>query len=315
MCIRATIMSSRNICLGNVRRRPAEDLVRSEKQRRFGQAKSDTLPEYCRKCPVLFACYGECPRNRFIKTPAGEDGLNYLCAGYKAFFTHIEMPMRQMADLLRQGRYADEIMQRWASAAHEQAAGSLTYLNECRTPVGVYAKHRADGRNSALTSKQERYGCVAPPQGPPASSGELLGQRSFRRCRYARWCDADLRSRHRTATGRPPGNAARPDGQPFAAPRPVSRDGTYAGTAVPLDTFGGACTSTMRVEGFHVTGNSVRFGQYRGTIDGNNGLQMVYRGTWIVGQFEGDNFQGQVDSMGRFAPGCTFSMTLQRVGP
>ncbi len=60
---------------------------------------------------MLFACYGECPRNRFIGTPDGEDGLNYLCAGYKAVFTHIERSMKAMADLIRQGRYADEIMQ------------------------------------------------------------------------------------------------------------------------------------------------------------------------------------------------------------
>jgi len=59
---------------------------------------------------VLFACYGECPRNRFIKTPDGEEGLNYLCAGYKAFFTHIKEPMKKMAGLIRAGRYADEIM-------------------------------------------------------------------------------------------------------------------------------------------------------------------------------------------------------------
>ncbi len=96
--------------LGNVRRTPLQNLVASEQQRRFGQAKFDTLPEYCRKCPVLFACYGECPRNRFIETPSGEDGLNYLCEGYQAFFKHIDRPMRMMADLLRRGRYADEIM-------------------------------------------------------------------------------------------------------------------------------------------------------------------------------------------------------------
>ena len=59
---------------------------------------------------MLFACYGECPRNRFIKTPDGEDGLNYLCTGYKAFFTHIREPMKTMAGLIRAGRYADEIM-------------------------------------------------------------------------------------------------------------------------------------------------------------------------------------------------------------
>ena len=96
--------------LGNVRRTPLKTLVSSAKQRRFGQAKYDTLPDYCRQCPVLFACYGECPRNRFIRTPSGEDGLNYLCEGYKAFFLHIDRPMRVMADLLRRGRYAEEIM-------------------------------------------------------------------------------------------------------------------------------------------------------------------------------------------------------------
>ena len=63
------------------------------------------------QCPVLFACYGECPRNRFITAPGGEAGLNYLCAGLKAFFTHIDKPMKTMASLLKQGRYADEIMQ------------------------------------------------------------------------------------------------------------------------------------------------------------------------------------------------------------
>jgi uncharacterized protein len=97
--------------LGNVNRTPLADLVSSEKQRRFGDAKRDTLPEYCKECPVLFACYGECPRNRFIETPTGERGLNYLCAGYKAFFTHVDGPMRKMAGLVSQGRYADEIMQ------------------------------------------------------------------------------------------------------------------------------------------------------------------------------------------------------------
>ena len=96
--------------LGNIKETPLGTLVASEKQRRFGAAKYDTLPKTCKECPVLFACYGECPRNRFIKTPDGEDGLNYLCAGYKAFFSHIDKPMRTMADLLKRGRYADEIM-------------------------------------------------------------------------------------------------------------------------------------------------------------------------------------------------------------
>jgi len=97
--------------LGNIRDTPLGSLARSDKQRKFGAAKYETLPKYCRECPVLFACYGECPRNRFIRTPDGEEGLNYLCAGYREFFLHIARPMQRMAELLNQGRFADEIMQ------------------------------------------------------------------------------------------------------------------------------------------------------------------------------------------------------------
>jgi uncharacterized protein len=97
--------------LGNIKQTHMLELVASDKQRKFGQDKFDTLPNYCRECEVLFACYGECPRNRFISTPDGEAGLNYLCAGYKHFFKHIDAPMRTMAKLVNEGRYADEIMQ------------------------------------------------------------------------------------------------------------------------------------------------------------------------------------------------------------
>ena len=96
--------------LGNIRQVHMLQLVTSEQQRQFGLAKRDTLPRYCRECSVRFACHGECPKNRFMTTPDGEPGLNYLCAGYKAFFTHIDRPMRTMAGLLREGRFADEAM-------------------------------------------------------------------------------------------------------------------------------------------------------------------------------------------------------------
>ena len=96
--------------LGNIQETHLIELVASDQQHKFGQDKFDTLPQYCRQCEVLFACYGECPRNRFIHTPDGEPGLNYLCAGYKLFFNHINRPMRIMADLLRRGRFADEVM-------------------------------------------------------------------------------------------------------------------------------------------------------------------------------------------------------------
>jgi serine-type anaerobic sulfatase-maturating enzyme len=96
--------------LGNIRSVHMLELVNSEQQRAFGAAKRDTLPRFCRQCHVRFACHGECPKNRFLTTPDGEPGLNYLCAGYKVFFEHVDGPMRIMADLLRRGRYADEVM-------------------------------------------------------------------------------------------------------------------------------------------------------------------------------------------------------------
>jgi len=96
--------------LGNIMKTPLVALVESEKQRQFGRDKFAKLPQYCHACPVLFACFGECPKNRFIKTPDGEEGLNYLCEGYKHFFIHIDPKMKVMAKLVREGHFADEIM-------------------------------------------------------------------------------------------------------------------------------------------------------------------------------------------------------------
>jgi uncharacterized protein len=96
--------------LGNIKQTHMVDLVSSDQQHKFGQDKYDLLTQYCRECEVLFACYGECPRNRFTHTPNGEPNLNYLCASYKQFFNHIDQPMRMMAQLLRSGHYADEVM-------------------------------------------------------------------------------------------------------------------------------------------------------------------------------------------------------------
>ena len=96
--------------LGNIKEQHLVQLVASDQQRQFGNSKRDTLPRYCHECEVLFACNGECPRNRFISTPDGESGLNYLCEGYKAFFKHVDRPMKIMTALLRQGREAAEVM-------------------------------------------------------------------------------------------------------------------------------------------------------------------------------------------------------------
>lgn len=96
--------------LGNIQDIPLAELAGSEQQRQFGLAKRSTLPRYCQACEVRFVCNGGCPKNRFVRTPAGEPGLNYLCEGYKAFFTHIDQPMRTMARELQQGRPAANIM-------------------------------------------------------------------------------------------------------------------------------------------------------------------------------------------------------------
>jgi uncharacterized protein len=75
--------------LGNIRDTALSALLDSDRQQAFGAAKRTTLPRYCKECEVLDMCHGECPKNRFILTPDGEPGLNYLCAGYRKFFNHI----------------------------------------------------------------------------------------------------------------------------------------------------------------------------------------------------------------------------------
>jgi uncharacterized protein len=130
-------------------------MVDGEQQRRFGQHKYSSLPRICRECEVLFACYGGCPRNRFLPTLPGEGNLNYLCAGYKLFFRHIDRPMRTMANLLRQGRYADEIMQVYAAedAAREEASFANVGRNDpCPCGSGKMFKN-CHGRKATLHAR------------------------------------------------------------------------------------------------------------------------------------------------------------------
>ncbi len=96
--------------LGNIMEKEILELAASERQYRFGTNKRDLLPQVCHECDVLFACRGECPKNRFLTTPAGEQGLNYLCEGWKAFFHHIDFPMQIIAGVLRRGYPASEAM-------------------------------------------------------------------------------------------------------------------------------------------------------------------------------------------------------------
>jgi uncharacterized protein len=111
--------------LGNIMDTPMAEMVASDKQRKFGLDKRDTLPRYCRECDVLFACRGECPKNRFSTTPDGETsppgevGLNHLCIGWKAFFHRANEPIQTMATLMRMGRPASEVMRVMAGREEE----------------------------------------------------------------------------------------------------------------------------------------------------------------------------------------------------
>jgi uncharacterized protein len=96
--------------LGNILNSSIRDMVESPAQRKFGRDKLDALPKFCRDCSVRFACHGECPKHRFMKTPDGDPGLNYLCPAYKRVFTHMRPSMEIMCDLLRRGRPASDIM-------------------------------------------------------------------------------------------------------------------------------------------------------------------------------------------------------------
>jgi len=135
--------------LGNILETPLVQLVDSVAQRKFGDDKRDTLPRYCRECPYLFECHGECPKNRFLATPDGEPGLNYLCAGLKAFFGHVEPYMRIMTNLLRQKRPPAEIMD-MVRAADAQASETKTVGRNDLCPCGSGRKYKkCHGRQAA----------------------------------------------------------------------------------------------------------------------------------------------------------------------
>jgi len=97
--------------LGNIMNHSLGAMVDLPQQLKFGADKFDSLPKYCRACEVRFACNGECPKHRFIQTPDGEEGLNYLCPAYKKFFNHIDPHMKTMGRLLENDEAPARIME------------------------------------------------------------------------------------------------------------------------------------------------------------------------------------------------------------
>ena len=122
--------------LGNITETSLKELVTSEQQLAFGNAKLESLPQFCHDCSYEFTCFGECPKNRIMAAPDGEPGLNWLCAGLKEFYHHTERPMRLMADLLKRGREANEIIPLLA-----QEASRFGRNDPCPCGSGRKVKH------------------------------------------------------------------------------------------------------------------------------------------------------------------------------
>jgi uncharacterized protein len=132
-----------NYLLGNIQQSHMLELVASEQQRTFGRNKLELLPRSCQECEVWFACKGECLKNRFGETPEGEPGLNYLCAGYKAFFRHIDRPLKIMAQLMLQEQPAARVMEVLAQEEGRQSAvkqGKVGRNDPC--PCGSGLKYK-----------------------------------------------------------------------------------------------------------------------------------------------------------------------------
>ena len=117
--------------LGNIRQTPLGELLESPAQRAFGQAKRDGLPRYCRECETLPMCHGGCPKYRFIRTPDGEPGLNYLCAALKRFFLHTRAPLARLALQSRQ----PPPVPRKAGRNDPCPCGSLRKYKKCCAPL------------------------------------------------------------------------------------------------------------------------------------------------------------------------------------
>jgi len=128
--------------LGNILEKHMGELAGSELQRKFGRDKLESLPGWCRECEVLFACHGECPKNRFVISPDGEPGLNYLCDGYKRFFHHIDRSLQVLAELLRRGLPAEQVMTLLAQAEGRAEAGPVKIGRNAPCPCGSGIKFK-----------------------------------------------------------------------------------------------------------------------------------------------------------------------------
>lgn len=132
--------------LGNIHETPIRDLANSQPQEQFGRNKAELLPDCCKQCSVRFACNGACLKDRFLHTPDGEFGLNYLCAGLKMFFEHAAPCMEFMAGELKANRPPAGIMRRLRAeeqrARQEAAASGRPLRRNDPCPCGSGKKYK-----------------------------------------------------------------------------------------------------------------------------------------------------------------------------
>lgn len=127
--------------LGNIIDTDMVSMARSQRQFDFGFDKRNSLPRYCLECDVRYACNGECPKHRFIKTPDGQPGLNYLCEGYKMFFKHAEPYMDFMAKELKAKRAPANVMQ-WIRNRENQVVKPALPERNAPCPCGSGRKFK-----------------------------------------------------------------------------------------------------------------------------------------------------------------------------
>jgi len=132
--------------VGNIAETHLGDLVESPAQRAFGEAKRDSLPRYCRECEVRDMCNGGCPKDRFIPTPDGEAGLNYLCAGYKKFFIHSRPYLKRMVDIWNAGEPIEKLMEAVRAEDARGTAPQVGRNDPCPCGSGKKYKKCCGGR-------------------------------------------------------------------------------------------------------------------------------------------------------------------------
>jgi len=138
--------------LGNIQETSMTAMIESEAQRKFGQDKKDTLPRYCLDCEVRAQCNGGCPKDRFIRTPDGEEGLNYLCAGFKRFFNYSRPYLEKMVSLDAAGQSIDKLMSIVRSEDAARTSSRPGRNDPCPCGSGLKYKRCCAGKISPFTS-------------------------------------------------------------------------------------------------------------------------------------------------------------------